>query len=73
MHIVDVIEEFSTVDNYWCISFERAVSKYVSKSSNKKNLELTYAKLECYKEFLKFYSGRGTSLFERITDNLVWA
>ena len=71
MHIVDDIEEFSTVDNYWCFSFERAVSKYVSKSSNKKNLELTYAKSECRREFLKFYSGGGTSIFERIIDNLV--
>lgn len=57
LHIPEDINEFSTVDNYWCYTFERAVKKYVLKSSNGKNLELTFARSECRREFLRFYNG----------------
>ena len=51
------IERFSSSDNFWCYSFERAVKGYVAHSSNNKNLELTFALAECRREFLKFKSG----------------
>ena len=57
LHIPEDINEFSTVDNYWCYTFERAVKKYVLKPSNGKNLELTFARSECRREFLRFYNG----------------
>lgn len=54
IHIPDDIKRFSSPDNYWCYTFERAVHNYVEKSSNKKHLELTFAKSECRREVLKF-------------------
>ena len=53
VHLTDDIMRFSSPDNFWCYTFERAVHKYVEKSSNKKNLELTFAKAECRRELLK--------------------
>ena len=50
-------ERFSSPDNYWCYSFERAVKGYVLRSSNNRNLELTFALAECRREILKFKSG----------------
>ena len=52
----DDIQRFSAPDNYWCYIFERAVRSYVERSSNKKNLEMTFAKAESRKELLKFSS-----------------
>lgn len=49
------ITNFSSLDNYWCYSFERAVKKYVERSSNCENLETTFANAECRREFLKFF------------------
>ena len=54
VHLTEDIDRFSAPDNYWCYCFERAVSKYVSRSSNKRNIERTYANAECRREFLKF-------------------
>ena len=54
LHLPDDINRFSTPDNYWCFTFERAVKGYVERSSNSKNLEYTFAKAECRREFLKF-------------------
>ena len=54
IHLPEDIQRFSAPDNYWCYTFERAVRTYVERSSNKKNLELTFAKAEARKELLKF-------------------
>jgi len=54
LHMTEDIDRFSAPDNYWCYCFERAVCKYVHRSSNKRNIECTYAKAECRREFLKF-------------------
>lgn len=56
IHMPEEIERFSGPDNYWCYSFERAVKGYVARSSNNRNLELTFALAECRREFLKFKS-----------------
>lgn len=56
IHMVDDIKRFSSPDNYWCYTFERAVHNYVEKSSNKKHLELTFTRSECRREVLKFLS-----------------
>ena len=47
LHLPEDIANFSTLDNFWCYSFERAVKKYVERSSNCKNLESTFAVAEC--------------------------
>ena len=54
LHLVDDIKRFSSPDNFWYYVFERAVHKYVIKSSNNKNLELTFAQAEIRREVLKF-------------------
>ena len=56
LHLPDDIVRFSTADNYWCYTFERAVKSYVDRSSNSKNLEYTFAHAESRREFLKFNS-----------------
>lgn len=43
------------LDNFWCYSFERAVKKYVERSSNCKSIESTFAVAECRREFLNFF------------------
>ena len=55
LHLPEDIANFSTLDNYLCYSFERAVKKYVERSSNCKNLESTFAKAKCQREFVKFF------------------
>ena len=55
LHLPEDIRNFSTPDNYWYYSFERAVKNYIEHSSNCKNLECSFAKTECRREFLKFY------------------
>ena len=57
IHMPEEIERFSSPDNYWCYSFERAVKGYVLRSSNNRNVELIFALAECRREFLKFKSG----------------
>ena len=54
LHLPDDIKRFSAPDNFWCYTFERAVHTYVERSSNKKNLELTFAKAEARRHLLKF-------------------
>ena len=39
------------------VVFERAVHTYIERSSNRKNTELSFAKAECRREFLKFRYG----------------
>jgi len=53
-HLIDDINRFSSPDNFWCYAFERAVHTYVERSSNSKQLELTFAKAESREEVLKF-------------------
>ena len=61
IHLSDDIKRFSSPDNYWCYTFERAVRKYVERSSNNKHLELTFAKAESRRELLKFLLTEGAS------------
>ena len=53
LHIPEDIKRFSSTDNFWCFPFERAVKKYTSRSSNCKHIEVTYARAEARREFLK--------------------
>ena len=52
-HAAEDILRFSSPDNYWCEVYERAVSNYIATLSNKKNIELTFAKAEARRELLK--------------------
>lgn len=52
-HSAEDILRFSSPDNYWCEVYERAVSNYIATLSNKKNIELTFAKAEARRELLK--------------------
>ena len=55
LHYPEDIERFSSPDNYWCFTFERAVQRHLSISCNNKNMEFTFSEVECRREFLKFY------------------
>lgn len=57
-HIPEDAYQFSHPDNYWCFPYERAVKRYVSISSNFKNMECSFAKREGYRELLKLLRGR---------------
>ncbi|KXJ21525.1 RNA-directed DNA polymerase from mobile element jockey [Exaiptasia diaphana] len=52
-HVKEDAMRFSHPDNYWCFSFERAVNRYVNTSTNFKNIECTYAKMEKRRELMK--------------------
>lgn len=52
-HTTEDILRFSSPNNYWCEAYERAVSHYISTSSNKKNIEITFGKAEARRELLK--------------------
>ena len=54
-HATEDILRFSSPDNYWCEVYERAVSQFIATSSNKKNIELTFAKSEARRELLKSF------------------
>jgi len=54
IHFHEDIVRFSAPDNFWCTQFERAVSRYVQQSSNRKYFEKTFARKESQREFLKF-------------------
>ena len=56
IHVVEDVERFSSPDNFWCYVHERAVNKYVERTSNGKNIEHTFARAEALREFLKFSS-----------------
>ena len=45
-HLHEDITRFSAPDNFWCMQFERAVSRYVQQSSNRKYLEKTFVRKE---------------------------
>ena len=36
-------DDISSPDNFWCFVFEHALHSYVKRSSNNKNLELTFS------------------------------
>ena len=55
-HIHEDVLNFSSPDSYWCYNFERAVKRYVSISSNHKNIEITFARAELRREVLKVRS-----------------
>ena len=57
-HTTEDIIRFSSPDNYWCEVPERAVSHYIAISSNKKNIELTFAKSEARRELLKSWKSK---------------
>ena len=56
IHLSEDIERFASPDNFWCYTFERAVKSYTQRPSNAKNLEHTFARAECRKEFIRFRS-----------------
>ena len=62
IHLSKDIKRFGPLDNYWCYSFERAVKGYTQRSSNAKNLEHTFARSECRREFLKFMENNSRPL-----------
>jgi len=53
LHIHEDIKNFASTDNYWCAVFERAVKEYTKHSTNCKEVEGTFAKAECRREYLK--------------------
>ena len=53
IHLSKDIQNFSASDNFWCAVHERAVKKYVKQSHNCKGVEVTFAKAESQREFLK--------------------
>ena len=46
--------------NVWCAVYERAVKHYVKKSHNSKGIEVSFAKSEARREFLKSLEGSPT-------------
>ena len=60
IHLVEDIRRFSSPDNVWCYVYERAVHTYIERSSNMKNLELTFAKAQSRREVLKFMPSQDT-------------
>ena len=64
-HFSEDIVRFSAPDNYWCTQFERAVSRYVQQSSNRKYLEKTFARKESQREFLKFHQLGNLNIFRQ--------
>jgi len=53
LHIKEDILNFSGLDNYSCWTKERAVKRYISQSSNCKNIEATFASTESRRECFK--------------------
>ena len=51
IHLPDDVIRFGPPDNFWCFSFERAVKRFVHQKTNSKNIELSFAKAECRREF----------------------
>ena len=60
IHLIEDIRRFSSPDNVWCYVYERAVHTYIERSSNMKNLELTFAKAQSRREVLKFMPSQDT-------------
>ena len=65
LSLTEDIDRFSAPDNYWCYCFERAVSKYVNRSSNKQNIECTYANAECHWETNSLISRTNSNHFQK--------
>ena len=53
LHFRDDVKNFSGLDNYSCWVQERAVRRYIRQSSNRKNVECTFAATELRREVLK--------------------
>ena len=70
LHLNEDIMRFSSPDNYWCFVFERAVHTYVVRSSNKKNLECTFAKAESRRELLKFIPKQHRAVETHVTEQV---
>jgi len=62
-HLTNDIFRHSSPDNYWCFVFERAVQKYMKRSSNSKNLEFIFAEAECRSDVLKFCQSKSPETF----------
>lgn len=61
---------FGPPDNFWCYNFERAVGRYISISTNFKNIEITFARAELRREVLKVRSSlkaQGNSSAETVS------
>ena len=54
LHLHEDIIRFSAPDNYWCYTFERVIKCYTNRASNCKNVEHTFARAECRREYMKF-------------------
>lgn len=74
LHIKEDINRFSGLDNYSCWVQERAVQRYVSQSSNCKNIEATFAGTEIRREVLKVKSEMCTPFPSpsKVDVNKVW-
>ena len=72
IHLPSDIERFSTPDNVWCYVFERAVHTYIERSSNKKNLELTFARAQSRRELLKFLPTKDDCIQERSLQQVIY-
>ena len=73
IHLPEDVERFGSPDNYWCFSFERAVKRFVRHKTNFKNIELSYAKAECRREFHKVQQHMSTSIQPTFDRELVSA
>ena len=62
VHLPEDIVRFSLPDTFWCFQFERAVSWYVTQSSNNKGIEKTFARKESQCEFIKSWSHQNKQL-----------
>ena len=52
-HIHEDLLNFSASDNHWCAVYECAVKNYVKKPHNCKGIEISFARSETRREFLK--------------------
>ena len=64
-HLHEDMKRFSSPDNFWCHVFERVVKRYVQRSSNKKGIEVTFAKAEERRELAKFIQTKNSCEFSR--------
>ena len=53
IHVADDISRFSSPDNYWVFDLERAVKRYVTQTTNHRNIEKTYSDNETRREVLQ--------------------
>lgn len=53
IHVADDIDRFSSPDNYWVFDLERAMKRYVTQTTNHRNIEKTYSVNESRREVLQ--------------------